>query len=276
MILAKQRVTSRKKAFFWLVVVAACLFALLVRLSREPTYEGKGLRDWVRQYDDNYRQGQGDLALRQAAEVAIQHIGTDAVPYLIEQARVRDFLWGAKLRQAIPKTWYDRLRLNPGIIRRRGAHGLAALGTNAAAALPELIEIGRTHPEEDGRYIAVWTVGKLGSAAEPAIPFLIECLTNQSDIIRWDAAYGLGYIRRRADLAVPALVRYLELAKESENVFDFHSGIQSLRAFGPQAKDAVPVLLSLVNQSADIGNRVTNALIWIVPEKEDRTDSGRP
>lgn len=164
-----------------------------------------------------------------------------------------------------------RLRDNSGTIRRDGAHGLSALGTNAAAAVPALIELATHHPDDDGRYIAVFAIRTLGSAAEPAIPFLIQCLTNKINIIRDDAALGLGYIHLRSEIAVPALIAYLEFAKTSPSSFELRDAMQSLGQFGTEAKGAVPVLLSLLDHpSSDVRESVTNWLPSIDADAADK------
>lgn len=121
-----------------------------------------------------------------------------------------------KLRTIVPQSWHQRLRLKDtsGDMRRVGAHGLAALGTNAPAAVPVLIEIATQHPEEDGRYLAVFALRTLGVAAEPAIPFFIQCPTNEVSIIRDEAAIGLGGMHHRPGIAVPNLIQYLNFAEE--------------------------------------------------------------
>jgi HEAT repeat protein len=126
--------------------------------------------------------------------------------------RTEDSAIKKKLRTWVPRSWHAAFGLSDraGETRRVGAHGLAALGSHAPSAVPALIEIAKHHPDDDGRYIAVFAIRTLDSAAEPAIPFLIECLTNGIADVRDDAALGLGYIHRRPDIAVPALIEYLE------------------------------------------------------------------
>jgi len=65
-------------------------------------------------------------------------------------------------------------------------------------------EMTRNPPDLNNGYLPVWTLGYLRGAAEPAIPLMIECLTNRDQSIRLDAAHGLGWINRRPDIVVPA------------------------------------------------------------------------
>ena len=235
----------------------------------EPTYKGKPLSAWAEQYGSNHWTGgtATSRAASQEAEFAVRQIGTNGIPFLLKLMRARDSALKKKLRTIVPQTWRQtklRLRDRSGEIRRVGAHGLAALGTNAPAAVPALIELATNHPEDDGRYIAVFALRTLGSAAEPAIPFLIQCLTNKINIIRDDAALGLGYMHRRPEIAVPALIQCLDLARSSKNTFECADVISSLGEFGTNAKASVPILLGLLNHSDSyVRSRVTNSLSLI-------------
>src|SRR6266850_1169351 len=84
--------------------------------------------------------GEANRAADQEAEFAIRQIGTNSIPLLLDLIRTQDPVFKKKLRSVVPQRWHDKLRLrdNSGTIRRVGAHGLAALGTNAAAAVPAL------------------------------------------------------------------------------------------------------------------------------------------
>lgn len=159
------------------VILVAFVFALLAwrfLYSPEPVYNGKPLSAWAQQYGSNHWGG-ANRAADKEAEIAIRQIGTNAIPFLLDLIRVRDSALKRKLRPLIPRTWPQRLQLGDalGEIRRTGAHGLAALGTNAPAAVPALLEIATHHPDEDGRYIACFALRTLGVAAESAIPFFI-------------------------------------------------------------------------------------------------------
>jgi hypothetical protein len=255
----------RKKVGVVLTFALASAIAFLIWKSfyrPEPTYNGKTLSASAQQYGSNHWRGAAGRAADQEAEFAIRQIGTNGIPFLLDLMRARDSGMKKKLRTILPRTWQNKpyLRDRSGDIRRIGAYGLAALGTNAPAAVPALIEIASHHPDEDGRYIAVFALRTLGSAAEPAIPFLIQCLTNQTRIIRDDAALGLGYMQRRSEIAVPALIRYLESVKMSGG-WEITDAIASVAQFGTNAKPAVPILIGLLKHSDhDVRSYVTNYL----------------
>jgi hypothetical protein len=238
--------------------------------QRETSYNGKRLSDWAQQFGaNNWSTNRGAA---EEAKIAIQHIGTNGIPFFLDCMRKRDSILKATLRKAIPRKWHDKLHLqdHSGDLRRVGAHGIAALGTNAALALPSLLQCATNHPDEDGRYIAVFAIRTLGAAAEPAVPFLIQCLTNSVNIIRDDAALALGYGRLSPELAVPALVQYVNFAKTSSGTFELRDAVESLGSFSPSL--VFPFLLPMLDDpNPSLREYVTNAIARLETGSADAT-----
>jgi len=248
------------------VILFAALTMLLIwgfLHSTEPVYHGKTLSAWAQQYGSNNWRGGGASAAREA-ETAIRQIGTNSIPFLLDLMRVSDSAWKKNLRARFPRNWHERLRLKDTAdeVRRIGAHGLAALGTNAPpSTVQALIEIATHHPDEDGRYIAVFALRTLGVAAESAIPFFIQCLTNTESTIRDEAAMGLGCMSHRSEVVVPALIEYLASARSSSHTFECRDTIASLGKLGTNARAAAPILISLLDHSdPQVRAEITNWL----------------
>ncbi|HWN94089.1 MAG TPA: hypothetical protein VNT99_03575, partial [Methylomirabilota bacterium] len=154
-----------------ILAVGIVVFIWKAAYRPEPVHNGKTLTQWAEQYgSNNWRAGGREVATE--AQFAIQQIGTNGVPFLLDLIRTKESPTKKKLRTLLPPSWHARLRLNDkgDEIRRIGAHGLAAFGTNAPAAVPYLIQIASSHSNDDARYIAAFTIRTMGSAAEPAIP----------------------------------------------------------------------------------------------------------
>jgi HEAT repeat protein len=263
---------ARRKRLAGVIAFAFVIALLAWRLlpSPEPMYNGKSLSAWAQQHGSNFWSGAHDEAAKKEAEIAIQQIGTNAVPYLLDMIRVRDSGVKKRLRAVLPEPWHHKLQLSDEfshqIIRRHGAYGLGALGSNATSALPALIEVATHHRDEDGRYAAVCAMGSMGAAAEPAIPFLIQCLTNDVSSIRFGAAAGLGQIQRQPEIIVPVLIRYLEFAMASTYKFEQLVAIRSLGEFGTNAKPARLLISSLLTNQDPIRMFATNTLLRIDAE----------
>lgn len=245
-------------------IVGGSLIVLLlwvVARDREPRWHGKRLSDWAAQYGTNhwaFRSTGADLE----AEKAIRDIGTNAIPFLLKQLSARESEILRKLRTHLPAQWAKAsiLRDRSTEVRRTAAYGVAALGRNAAEAVPALCAIETNHPEVDGRYTAVFALRTLGPTAEPAIPFLIRCLTNQEFTIRDDAATALGAIGARADLVVPALIQFVAQTPNRQ-IYEIHDAIVALGKFGPEASAAVNVVRELLDHSDNyIREAATNCL----------------
>src|SRR5258705_5185008 len=227
----------------------------------EPAYHGKPLSAWAQQYGSNHWSNQ---AAAREAEVAVRQIGSDAIPFLLDQVRSEENRTKKRLRELLPQKWHDRLHLKDNLedTRRIGAYGIAALGTNAPATIvPKLIEIATHHPEEDGRYIAPFALRTLGPTAESAIPFFIQCLTNTCNVIRDEGAMGLGTVGRQPEIAVPALMQYIEFTERAPDSFEARDAIGALSKFGTKAKPAIPLLLSLFyDPRVEVRDAVTHYL----------------
>jgi HEAT repeat protein len=238
----------------------------------ELVYNGKPLTAWAQQYGSNNWNGRKELA--REAEFAVRQIGTNSIPTLLDLMRAQDSNLKRRLREHLPRKWHDRLHLtdHSGRKRRMGAHGLAALGTNASAAVPTLIKLARQHPDEDGRYIAVFALRTLGPGAEAAIPFYVQCLTNRDNTIRNEAAVGLMKIPEQIETTLPALLNYFA-AIEPSGSWELESGIGLMGLLGTNAKPAVPRLLSLLShERSGVREAVTNHLPWIDPEAAARAE----
>ena len=121
-----------------IVVVVLALLAgiLLSQRNREPVYEGRQLSYWLAQlYKTN------NNASSQAAS-AVSQMGTNAIPSLLRMLRTH-------VRHSKPKCSHGLSRhgsgkfhyTDPSDIQERAQLGFELLGSKAAMAVPELIEI---------------------------------------------------------------------------------------------------------------------------------------
>src|SRR5436190_18593574 len=132
-----------------LLVVLAAFFLLLPR-SGEPKYRGKTLSDWLINY------GWGNNREQSEAVLAIQKIGTNAIPWLLKwrSPQPPGKPWQAKLASFVNKlplkiSLKDRLRLQRKIAGRgymvgESLWGFGILGSAAAPAIPEISRLART------------------------------------------------------------------------------------------------------------------------------------
>lgn len=243
----------------------------------EPVYEGRPLTSWVEQWRSNFWAvgGSTDATKRATAEAAaaIQQTGTNGIQFLLGLMKTQEPAIKPWLRNKVPNSWHSRLHLENSATRLRklGSLGLAALGTNGSPAVPELmnllsLEMTCNPPDKDSGYLPAMSLGFMGSAIDPAVPLLVQCLTNRDRYIRYEAATRLGQAGRKPEIVVPALLAYLK----REEV-DVAAAISTIGYFGTNAIAATPTLVGLLTDpNPDVRTAVTN---WL--PRIDRTAAER-
>jgi HEAT repeat protein len=198
---------------------------------------------------------------------------------------------GSVAQEAVPALLSSFVRSNgtnseDAALRSATANALAEMGPNARVAVPQLaaaadepeiaLALLRIQGESlrpiferlaDTSDLAKWhrtvsLVVKLGTNAEPAIPFLIEALQVTNAAVQSQAITALGQIHLRPEVCIPALIAQLS----STNTFVRGPSARALAGFGSEAKTVVPELLRFLDDT-DQRMRVTatNALRLIDP-----------
>jgi HEAT repeat protein len=257
----------------WLHIAIAAVLAILagtvawqVLRGREPVYQGKPLKVWLRQWATTHLDGDsGDLGHQ--TETAIQQIGTNAIPIYLGMIATKESALRLKLLALLPNRWAVRLPTsNVYEYRLLGAYGLIALGAEAKLAVPALIALLKD-ANPDVRRTAAFTLQGLGRVASAALPSLIICLQDSSYTVQYHAILGVGQIRQKPERVIPLLITYLHKPLDPHWAKLRNCAICSLRQFGAQAKPAVPMLLRLLEDShSSIRSDATNALKVIDPD----------
>ncbi len=157
----------------------AVLAALLFWPSSEPHYQGRAVTKWLQDYGTNNWPVKGS-----ECEKAIQHFGTNALPYLIRCIKDR------------PLPPYNSTN---GFIRKISSQNFIARRMN------ENFYRGRG---------AMWAFQLLGSNAQPAVPMLLNCLEDKAAVVRYRAICVLGDLKLNPETVIPRLLR--RLAKDPD------------------------------------------------------------
>ena len=276
-------------------IVLACgvLVALAIFLTRhrEPSFKGKNLSTWLAQYAAITL---GDAKKTPTAqdkvdfEEAIRHIGTNALPYLldwiqyerppsdyqsIDEPRNRKELraigacnaytvLGDRARPSIPEL--TRI-LNDTTKRWTCWNAAGALGDIGVEARPALIAALSSNNER-ARESAAMGIRRLGTNAGPAIPLLLRCLYDRNEGVMHHAAIALGYIMKLdPDRVVPGFLNLLETSNRNVQV----TALRALGNYGSSARRAVPGLIQYLNASNHdtwVRDETRAALLKISPE----------
>ncbi len=274
-----------------LLGIAITGMALWDLRPREPSYHGRSLSSWLKEWDNSY------YDRTNSAAIAIRAIGSNGVPILLarlsketspSELKFWRFAWNA-----VPD------KLNP-VLRNSGraleaAEAINFLGGEARSAFPSLTNLWSRRPHRLTAAIALAGIGHDG------ISVLLQALTNQDWVIRFSAANALAEAGSDLDKVVPALVELVRirgngredslvrgaagsslvhLHKEPELVVPAFSeflaspdagmrafGASLLGGMGADAKSAVPLLVrACTDEDADVREAAQRALKNIAPD----------
>jgi HEAT repeat protein len=216
---------------------------------------------------------------------ALAECGTNATRIVIDNLNdgnpaVREAAWRAVsmffARQSISTNQTISLCLpalkdDVAMVRLEAAMCLGRIGAAASNTVPALLpilsssEAGRRASEQVFvRSAAARAIGEIGPAASYAIPALTNLMATGKSYDRVSAAIALWRITSNESLALPVIMKELPSFDKNSK----HIPINGLKAMGPRAKAAFPLLVSELNDTQDAYLRgvITNAMKAIDPE----------
>jgi HEAT repeat protein len=132
--------------------------------------------------------------------------------------------------------WVERLqKADTDAEQAAAAVAVGSFGTDAAAAVPKLIEMLDDRSPEF-RQLVYHTLAALGPVAKGAVPDLIKMLKEKLPRNTQYAIWLIEKIGPDAKDAVPELVKFLDTKEYRDDAVD------ALSSIGPAAKDALPAL----------------------------------
>lgn len=266
------------------LLAAGAVGALLWRASgpREPVFEGRPLTSWLDHHVASSAASPpyGSPGWKKADEV-IRHIGTNAIPILLEMIRAKDrppFV--LKLMETARRFALAQMKYRHAMLRHEEAeYAFRMLGTNAVSAVPELIRIYEQNISASSQRCAALALGHVGRGAQAALPALIERFPHTNDDVRFYAVSAVMHIGGEPRVVIPALTTALK----DPNVNVRWNALVGLSRFGGRARPAVPEIMKMLNDPGMVGGssitqQVETALWRIAPETvgkplvvEDRT-----
>ena len=314
----------RRRKYVLLLAIGLVLIgavAVVLKPEREPEYAGKRLSEWVETavIESSWSSaivlsvpsppsrnspfgtnppslvvpfsGPSRRVLTSEAEDAIRHIGTNAVPYLVNWVAYDPPSLQTELLELMNRTFHSTL-IDHRSVRAVGAmKALEALGPTAEGAIPGLallmndarapttarratVALSRLQPVLPSAAIALMTNdssavrrqsfsmatlwGKASTTS--AVPGLVRGLQDRDAKKAEDAAVGLGVLAVEGRIAVPALTKCLKDKRPGVQ----KAAVEALGQFEGQARPAVPALLQLLSErDFEIRMAAANALLKI-------------
>jgi len=208
---------------------------------REPSHKGKPISYWV------------NRACRYDASEAVEEvtmIGSPSVPLLISNLHARDTTFRvayAEFREIAPDWLSNRLPEVPRAdeIRCSAERVLGFLGTNAVAAVPDLIQYLKCSTTDEAGNI-VTTLAAIGPGAHTAVPDLHAMLTNADSMFLVNVAGALWQIDKETNLVVEICSKALETTNAAGNAALLLSQVGT-----PAASTAPRLLRALKDPNSD-------------------------
>lgn len=234
-----------------LFVACFCIGAIIWQMWSpsvpDPIYKGKPLSYWLTGFVPDPVTGTNPPPPQvkwEAAREAVQHLGTNALPLLLQILREPDHPLKERLCALAAKQHFIKIHQPvPAFIRKhRAINALSELRTNVIPVISQMMEIYDRHPGVLSDQIVPGVLSMLGPPAEIAIPMLIRGTSHTNAFVRQNSALALGNIHAQPELVVPVLIRCLQ---------DPFPNVQanasfSLGQFGSKARPAVPAMLQLL------------------------------
>jgi hypothetical protein len=269
-----------KKKLFVLVAGLACAaaFFLLTRPA-EPSFEGKTLTQWLPSFGKAWMSTHL-YAESPEAQRAIRGMGTNVMPFLLQQLCVHDSNLKRKLMAFSKK--YSPVQLQwtrDADTYHQSRCALDALDLRKSPLLLDLLRDKRPQV----RSFAANALGKYGPDSAFALPELIIALSDSETAVRSRAAGALGAIGVAARPSVPALLKAVQSTNEDDRV----SAVRALTTIGVDSHDTVEVLVkalhdpnSLIRRDAasslgTAGNAATGAISPLTNALQDGDEEVR-
>lgn len=283
------------------VLVAGLILAKFASQPREPSYQGHTLSYWAKQIDPHDPSGSiiainGVLVPRPEEETAIKHIGTNAIPTILNWISYETSPFKTKLASLVERLPHrvSRRVTFPGEERAyRAELVFNILGPEGRAAIPDLTRLARTSSDWARACRCLRCLNHIGTEAFPSI---LSLTTNGPYLTCFAALSSLAHYPEQAKPSIPVLINYLDdtndsLAGLAASVLGelevswsatFPSLTNVLRSPSPQARlravrcvlwiktpteIAVPVLLPMLSDpDYETRDMTTNVLQHYVPE----------
>jgi HEAT repeats len=223
-----------------LLTLAAVVFVAVVYhfvAGRGPKYEGHTVSYWFKEYCQSCEARTFDANRLNDAQEALKNLGTNAVPYLLEQAF---------------NTNQDSAALT-NLIR-------------FINSLPRSWPVSAPVSQETMRGTAPTFLYRIRPPADQVLPFLerqFQLMNSSNNFAHRQAIMVMGYIGDGAARAVPLLVEALN----DPDLVTQRIALESLLEIGPQATAAVPALKQKLADEPNISRRLWIASILFRIEK---------
>jgi hypothetical protein len=236
------------------LAIAGGVLYFFSRNDPEPVYQGKTLSAWLKGYNplaygpaSTPQQWKDHVSAYQtnvsAANDAMHHIGTNAIPFLCRMLREQDPPLKTKLVGLIRRHHFFETSFTLATERNHQAgSAIEALGDLAANAVPELIEM---YKQKRYQRSVLLCLDASAPASRAAMPILMAATTNADSAVRLYSALALEHAQAEPYLVVSILAKSLH---DPDPVIR-EQAVFALYGYGFKAKSAVPDLITSLSDT---------------------------
>jgi len=221
--------------------------------NSEPSYEGKSVSYWFKEfYSPQYDTGLDSNSHRDAIN-ALHAMGSNALPYLVqvvfstnEDSPARMKL--NRLLDKLPDSWNLRGLITKNEIRQRAVEAIHEIGPPVTDILP-LIQAQLNQTNTFQHLAAIFILTCVSNEAELAIPYCTKALRDPDLEIQGLVFDWLAGIGPKASLALPDLMEVFQNAKPGDRIR--RRVLYVLEGIGSNAAPAVPQLKEAFDKETD-------------------------
>ena len=240
-----------------LIIVGVCAAVVAawcgIAWPREPKYVVHTADYWFQAYCSSPRQR--GTAFHARAEKALEALGTNALPTLLDYAMRPDDPTGHKLRE-----FMDKVREKFGMEKNSDAKKMSSaarrriIDLNAPTGLLVAL-MGEQLKDTNSPlfYDALAILDPFRGDLDCALPYLIRGLDSTISLTRVTAVGWLEELGPKAVPAIPALMRQLEITAFTNR--DFQNYGNALAAIGSNSAPALPLLMHAFDTDTDCVRR---------------------
>lgn len=228
---------------FVLLALIATVVVVFNLPPKEPVYQGRRLTSWV----EDLEHAAFGSEKHQAASEAVKHIGTNAVPTLLQMLRV-DSPVKLKLNALLKKQSFIKFRFAAADQARyhRAVLACYTLGPDARPATPALIRLLNKGPVGSLAWAGIGPA--LAQIGPEAVPPLIATLANTNFRVRTEAVFSLERFaslnKGNRDAPWPEMVRALVKATHDQSPGVRNVALSALGEIKEQAAISVPAVVA--------------------------------
>jgi tetratricopeptide (TPR) repeat protein len=222
------------------LLVAAALVGLLfaVMPPKEPSYDGRSLSYWLAHFKGEDAQNSAtnnpaDLECRKA----VQHIGTNAIPFLLRIIRAKDSAVKVKLMDLAERQNFINIPISSVDEQKyKAVTGFFLLGDLATNAIPALVDICTNSPSVASKEAAEEVLMMTYPVSDSALPYWVQparradwCLSAGTTKLQWGAyTNALSAFSAAIELNPTNARAYLNRAVTKMQLKDFKGAVSDI------------------------------------------------